>query len=242
MIPALIYATKIGGWIEKWATSKKFMYSCKFKPFDPHNVVSYPATMQNTIHICYGISLVLSKKFSTQRKYIMEHFSSPHKHIVREELQRKSVRVNGGKEFVWKLFPDVDFELSCILNEFHDIMYRKLKCFSATLCCLRACNVIKKFDFGNLILTPISNVVSCTPIFMKVEKLSSKLDEFLCAVTNYSRLQLQCMQTLFHLCDLSFSPFPTWNISANFSTVYNLLPCVKRQRLFVFLSDFFLLS
>lgn len=37
---------------------------------------------------------------------------------------------DGGKEFVWKLFPDVDFEFSCILNEFHDdIMCRGVKCF-----------------------------------------------------------------------------------------------------------------
>lgn len=51
-----------------------------------------------------------------------------------------------GKSFVWKLFPDVDFEISCILNEFHDDIMCGKKCF-CNFMLSQSCNVIKKFDF-----------------------------------------------------------------------------------------------
>jgi hypothetical protein len=63
------------------------------QPFDPHNAVSYSATMQNTI-FAYAEPLLCAlplQTFSAQSVYIMEHFSSPHKHIAHKLEERRSM-------------------------------------------------------------------------------------------------------------------------------------------------------
>lgn len=71
------------------------------------------------------------------------------------------------------MFPDVDFEFSCILNEFHDGIMRGKKCL-ATLYFPKVCNFIKKFDVISLKSTPTLETTysSCAS---EVRKISVRL-------------------------------------------------------------------
>lgn len=133
------------------AASRKYKCICKFKPFDPHNAVSPPQPCKT--HFAYASVLFL--KNSPLRKYIMEHFSSPHQHIVHAELDREGVRDDGGEVCVeivswcWFWLLMYNERVSCA---------KMRNCYRNFLC-LRVCNVIKKFDFGNLISTPTQSDV-----------------------------------------------------------------------------------
>lgn len=116
----------------------------------------------------------------------MEHFSSPHKHIVHAETNRVGVRCDGGKVCVWKSFPDVDSELLMHI----ETVSRRV--FPKTFCVLKACNDIKKFDFRNLISTPTrSNAMN------KEEFCSLTLRQTMnfWALTNYSALERRQTKT-----------------------------------------------
>lgn len=116
---------------------------------------------------------------------------------------------------------------------------------SATLCCLRACNVIKKFDFGNLISSPTPCNVMHTNIHesCKDKFCGEAKDEFFISVTNWQIIHKSSVNTFnLYLCDLNFSPLSSRNIYVkHFTRLHSLAFCKTTTIVCLSLGTFFAL-